>query len=113
MKSINADLNRRGLNGTVVVAARRFEEMPEIGDHFIVVDGEDKFEGTVYQVLPERRSVLLKMSWDSNSLNHRHQFALSVGDSGARTNGDRPTPLAGAPTVLRSDQAIDRNLTSV
>lgn len=113
MKSINADLNRRGLNGTVQVASRRFEKMPEVGDHFIVVDGEDKFEGTVYQVLPDRRSVLLQMSWESNSNNHTHQFAVSVGGSGARSNGERPAPLTGAPTVLRSDKAIDRKLASV
>ena len=110
MKSINADLNRRGPNGTVQVAMRRFQATPHVGEHFIVNDGEDKFEGTVVKVLADKRFVLLQMAWESSQTNHAIQFAVSMGDPGARSNGDRP--LATIP-IMRPTASNDWRLATV
>lgn len=90
MKSVSADLNRRGPNGTVRVATRRFDTVPTVGEHFIVNDGEDKFEGTVSEVILEERSVLLKMSWESASTQRTVAVAVSSERVGFRTSGEVP-----------------------
>lgn len=111
MKSINADLNRRGPNDTVIVASRRFEMLPAVGERFIVNDGADKFEGTVTEVHPERRSVVLRMSWEANMNEHMRRFVVTTGNPGARSGSVRT--LSGASHGLRSDVATERGLASV
>lgn len=63
MKSVTADLNRRGPHGAVKVSLRRFSEFPSVGDRFVVNDGDDKFVGTVSAVDSQKRTVLMDMEW--------------------------------------------------
>lgn len=68
MKSVTADLNRRGPAGTVKVSLRRFEEEPTVGDQFVVNDGEDRFVGKVRDIDSSKRVAFMQMDWNFGSI---------------------------------------------
>lgn len=75
MKTITADFNRRGPHGTLKISLRRFSETPKVGEQFVVVDGEDRYTGTVRRVNSDSRTVLIDMAWEQESPQHSHLSA--------------------------------------
>ena len=67
MKTVTADFNRRGPNGTLRVSLRRFAQAPMVDEQFTVVDGEDHFVGTIRSVDRDSRMVIMDMAWEQKS----------------------------------------------
>lgn len=91
MKRVIADFNRRGPEGRLEIALRRFVDVPKVGEHFIAVDGEDKFEGVVDSIDATRRSVLMKMNWGAGALMKQLNIGFAFGQPGRTSSGSLPS----------------------